>query len=58
MQDIGFDVISDLNLSAEDSFNWEGKATSLYCIVAGNVSSDLRTVLQTLTHVGRFYQGV
>lgn len=58
MQDIGFDVISDLKLSPGDSFNWEGKATSLYCIVAGNVSSDLRTVLQTLAHVGRFYQGV
>lgn len=58
MQDIGFDVISDLQLSPEDSFNWEGKATSLYCIVAGNVSSDLRTILQTLAHLGRFYQGV
>jgi hypothetical protein len=58
MQDIGFDVISDLNLSSHDSFNWEGKATSLYCIVAGNVSSDIMTVLQTLAHLGRFYQGV
>jgi hypothetical protein len=58
MQDIGFDVISDLNLSPEDSFNWEGKSTSLYCLVAGNVSSDLRTTLQTLAHLGRFYQGV
>lgn len=58
MVDIGFDVISDLNLSPDDSFNWEGKATSLYCIVAGNVSSDLRTVIQTLAHLQRFYQGV
>ncbi len=58
MQDIGFDVISDLNLNPDDSFNWEGKATSLYCLVAGNVSSDLRTVAQTLAHLGRFYQGV
>lgn len=58
MQDIGFDVISDLHLDPEDSFNWDGKATSLYCIVAGNVSSDLRTVVQTLAHLGRFYQGV
>ena len=58
MQDIGFDVISDLNLDPEESFNWENKATSLYCLVAGNVSSDFRTVIQTLTHLGRFYQGV
>lgn len=58
MQDIGFDVISDLNLDPDDSFNWEGKATSLYCLVAGNVSSNLRTIVQTLAHLGRFYQGV
>lgn len=56
--EIGFDVISDLNLSPEESFNWEGKSTSLYCIVAGNVSSDLRTVLQTLAHLCKQYQGV
>ena len=56
--EIGFDVISDLNLTSEESFNWEGKATSLYCIVAGNVSEDLRTIHQTLAHLGRFYQGV
>ena len=55
---IGFDVISDLNLSSEDSFNWEGKATSLYCIIAGNISNDLRTIHQTLLHLSRFYQGV
>ena len=56
--EIGFDIISDLYLSPEESFNWEGKATSLYCIVAGNVSSDLRTVFQTLAHLSKFYQGV
>lgn len=58
MQDIGFDIVTDLNLSPEDSFNWEGKATSLYCLVSGNVSSDIRTVLQTLAHLSRFYHGV
>jgi hypothetical protein len=56
--EIGFDLISDLNLAPDENFNWEGKATSLYCIVAGNVSSDLRTVFQTLAHLCRFYQGV
>jgi hypothetical protein len=55
---IGFDVISDLNLSPEESFNWEGKSTSLYCIIAGNVSSDIRTVAQTLLHLSKLYQGV
>jgi len=55
---IGFDVISDLNLDPEESFNWEGKATSLYCIIAGNISDDLRTIHQTLLHLSRLYQGV
>jgi hypothetical protein len=58
MNTIGFDLISDLNLSPEDSFNWEGKATSLYCIIAGNISEDLRTIKQTLSHLSKFYQGI
>ena len=37
---LGFDIISDLNLSIDDTFTWEDKPTSLYCIVAGNVSND------------------
>lgn len=55
---IGFDLISDLNLSPDDSFNWENKATSLYCIVAGNISPDVRTIFLTLQHLSKFYQGV
>ena len=58
MNTIGFDLISDLNLSPEDNFNWEGKATSLYCIIAGNISQDLRTIKQTLSHLAKFYQGI
>jgi hypothetical protein len=55
---IGFDVISDLNLDAEDSFDWEDKATSLYLIIAGNISNDLRVIHQTLVHLSKFYQGI
>ena len=44
---IGFDVISDLNLDAEDHFTWEGKATSLYLIIAGNISNDMRVIHQS-----------
>jgi hypothetical protein len=58
MQEIGFDIISDLNLQPNDSFNWQNKATSLYCIVAGNVSSNLRTVIQVLLHLSTLYHGV
>ena len=55
---IGFDVISDLNLDAEDSFDWENKATSLYLIIAGNISNDLRVIHQTLLHLSKFYRGI
>lgn len=55
---IGFDVLSDLNLTPDENFNWENKATSLYCIIAGNISDDLRTIHQTLMHLSRFYQGI
>lgn len=58
MQEIGFDIISDLNLNPNDSFNWENKATSLYCIVAGNISSNIRTVIQVLLHLSTKYQGI
>jgi hypothetical protein len=58
MPDIGFDVISDLYLDPNDSFSWENKATSLYCIVAGNLSANIRTVTQVLLHLSTKYQGV
>lgn len=55
---IGIDIISDLNLGPEDEFDWEGKPTSLYLIIAGNISSDLVTVQRTLLHLSKLYQGV
>lgn len=56
--DINFDIISDLNLSENDKFEWDDKVTSLFCIVAGNVSDDLRIVEKTLTYLSTLYQGV
>lgn len=58
MQDIGFDIVGELYLEPNDSFNWENKATSLYCIVTGNISSDTRTLMQVLVHLSKYYQGV
>lgn len=54
----GFDVISDLNLTSTDEFNWEGKPTSLFCLVAGNISSDTKTLVRTLQHLSKCYKGV
>lgn len=56
--EVGFDIISDLNLNAEDSFNWEGRATSLYLIIAGNISDELSVIRQTLLHLSKLYQGI
>lgn len=58
MTEIGFDIISDLRLNPDDSFNWENKATSLYCVLAGNVTYNMRTLWQTLAHLSKCYQGV
>jgi hypothetical protein len=52
------DLISDLNLTAEDEFNWEGKPTSLFCSIAGNISRDLTVVRNTLDHLSNFYRGI
>lgn len=58
MQEIGFDIIGELFINPNDSFNWENKATSLYCIIPGNVSSDSRTLLQVLSHLSKYYHAI
>jgi hypothetical protein len=55
---LSVDLISDLNLGPEDDFNWEGKPTSLFCSIAGNISSDLEVVKRTLNHLSNFYRGI
>jgi len=58
MNEIGFDFISDLYLGPNSEFNWEDKATSLYCIVAGNVSHDINTLMKTMATLSRYYQHI
>lgn len=53
-----FDVISDLNLTRNDEFDWSGKPTSLFCIVAGNISQDMTVVAKVLTKLSTCYHGV
>lgn len=55
---ICFDLISDLYLTPESVFDWQNKPTSLYCIIAGNISDNLKVVSSTLQHLSRLYQGV
>jgi hypothetical protein len=56
---LSFDLISDLHVDTwPDTFNWSLRATSPYCIVAGDVARDRRSVINTLRHLGQCYQGV
>jgi len=55
---INFDLISDLYLTELDGVSWEGKATSLFCIVAGNISNDHDVLFEFLETISEFYEAV
>jgi len=57
-ENFAVDLISDLNLTDLDHFDWTGKSTSLFCVVAGNVSDDMTVLRTTLQHLGDNYRGV
>lgn len=52
-----FDLISDLHVTPDMEFNWEGQPTALYCLVVGDVARDRTTLLKTLRHLSQFYMG-
>lgn len=58
MDNINFDLISDLYLDSLDGFNWEDKVTSLFCIVAGNIADDHDLLFDFLEYIAQFYEGV
>lgn len=55
---ITFDVISDLHLETLEDFSWEGKGTSLFCIVAGNISAKRDVLFEFLDEIKDYYEGV
>lgn len=55
---IAFDVIGDLHVEDGDSFTWENRATSLYCIVCGNISDNTGTIYAVLKKLSKCYLGV
>lgn len=55
---INFDIISDLYIEDYDDFSWENKATSLCCIVAGNIASDRHLLFRVLENLGTYYEKV
>lgn len=54
-----FDLISDLHVDTWDQpFDWEGQATAMLCVVAGDISRDRTVVQDTLTKLGERYKMV
>ncbi len=53
-----FDLISDLHIETWADFDWEGQATSPFCVIAGDVARDPTVLKETLEHLSKFYQAV
>lgn len=54
-----FDLISDLHIETwGGDFDWQGKATSPVCVVAGDIAKDRSIVINALRHLGQCYQAV
>ncbi len=51
-----FDLISDLHLTSLNNFSWEDKATSSFCIVAGNISSERCILYEFLDELKDYYE--
>lgn len=52
------DLISDLNITNTEQFDWTGKPTSLFCVIAGNISHDHDTIRYVLDHLATMYRGI
>lgn len=55
---INFDVISDLYLNNVDGLDWSNKVTSLFCLVAGNITSNHAVLKEFLAQLSTLYRGV
>ena len=53
-----FDLISDIHAETWPDFDWTNRATSSYCVVAGDLARDRSVVIDTLQHLGSCYQAV
>lgn len=56
---IAFDLISDLHVENwTEPLDWEGQATSMLCVVAGDIGRDRDRVVETLAHLSEHYRAV
>lgn len=58
MMTFAFDLISDLHIEDNPPFDWKDQPTSTFCLVAGDVSRDLKTVRTVLKDLGNCYEAV
>lgn len=56
---LSFDLISDLHVETWDQpFDWEGQATAMLCVVAGDISRDRAVMRDTLEKLSERYRAV
>lgn len=55
---LSVDLISDLSLDKGCLFDWTGQSTSLFCVVAGNISTDIECIKNVLSNLSTQYRGV
>lgn len=58
MNNVAIDIISDLNLDSIEGFDWTGKPTSLFCVIAGGLSKNVEVIDGALEHLSKHYRGV
>lgn len=59
MMKFAFDLISDIHLESwKEPFDWAGRATSPYCVVAGDLARDRSNIISALAHLGQCYKAV
>jgi predicted phosphodiesterase len=54
---IDFDLISDLHLKDRD-FDWQGQATSRFCLILGDIAQDRSILTDTLRKISQCYMMV
>jgi Icc-related predicted phosphoesterase len=54
---MNLDIVSDLHVDQwSDKIEWQGLPTSLVAIIAGDISTDIRTTYETVVDIGRHYR--
>ena len=58
MMTFAFDLISDLHVEDNPPLDWQDQATSTFCLVAGDVSQDVKQIKTCLGQLSNCYEAV